>query len=276
MPDLPEPPVERDVDLKDFAFTPIYRARLFGSAFHSTTSDAGWRAGVTLWLKSWDQVPAGSLPKDEVSLCRLAELGREIKAWKKVASEALHGWQECADGRLYHWVVAEGVNEAWQRKCARRDRTAAARDARQQQRALKSTTDDVTFSVTEIVTEPVTGSKGQGQGQGQGQGHKEESSEANASAPNGADPVKGLFDHAVKIFGECGVSEKEARNLLGQGRKLKIPDGDLFGALIALRRENPVEPTAWWEAALKLRHRRNDPNDPSTIAGWYQLPMDPK
>ena len=34
--------------------------RLFGSSFHARASDAEWRAGVTLWLKSFHQVPAGS------------------------------------------------------------------------------------------------------------------------------------------------------------------------------------------------------------------------
>lgn len=113
--DLPEPLVPADADLKDFAFTPIYRARLFGSAFHAKASDAEWRAGVTLWLKSQDQKPAGSLPADDVELCRLAELGRDMKTWKKIKAMALHGWFECSDGRLYHEEVAAAVVRAWTR-----------------------------------------------------------------------------------------------------------------------------------------------------------------
>ena len=113
---LPAPLIPADVDLRDFAFTPMFRGRLFGSSFHARVSDAGWRAGVTLWLKSWDQMPAGTLPDDEIDLCRLAELGRDVKAWKKVAKEALWGWFKCADGRLHHRTVAEGVMEAWQAK----------------------------------------------------------------------------------------------------------------------------------------------------------------
>ena len=38
----------------------------------------GVAGGGTLWLKSWDQVPAGSLPDDDVDLCRLAELSGGI------------------------------------------------------------------------------------------------------------------------------------------------------------------------------------------------------
>lgn len=116
MTDLPEPLVPHEVDLRDFPFTPIFRARLFGSAFHARSSDAEWRAGVTLWLKSWDQVPAGTLPTDDIDLCRLAELGRDLRAWAKVKKGALHGWVECSDGRLHHRVVAEGILEAWQKR----------------------------------------------------------------------------------------------------------------------------------------------------------------
>jgi hypothetical protein len=113
---MTEPLVPSDVDLRDFPFTPIFRARLFGSSFHARATDAEWRAGVTLWLKSWDQVPAGSLPDDDVDLCRLAELGRDLRAWRKIKEGAMRGWLKCDDGRLYHPVVAEGVVEAWQRR----------------------------------------------------------------------------------------------------------------------------------------------------------------
>ncbi|SBW12677.1 hypothetical protein KL86APRO_30168 [uncultured Alphaproteobacteria bacterium] len=183
MDNLPEPMVPEACDLRDFPFTPIFRARLFGSEFHARASDGGWRAGVTLWLKSWDQVPAGSLPDDDVSLCRLAELGRDRRAWAKVKDEALHGWVKCSDGRLYHPVVAEGVTEAWARKLAQRERTAAARAAREAKRKEEAARvsggsdtgsdnapcDATTDTATTSVTDAVTASKGQGQGQGQGQ-----------------------------------------------------------------------------------------------------------
>lgn len=168
---LIEPLVALGVDLRDFSFTPIFRSRLFGSSFHARVSDAGWRSGLTLWLKSWDQVPAGSLPDDDIDLCRLAEFGRDMKSWKKVREEAMHGWLLATDGRRYHPVVAEGVNEAWKRKCDQRNRTSSARAARlakivsqgKNDGATSSVTEDVTGSVTDRVTDRVTESKGQGQ-----------------------------------------------------------------------------------------------------------------
>jgi hypothetical protein len=135
---LPDPLLPPDIDLRSMPYTPIFRARLFGSAFHARVSDAAWRAGVTLWLKSWDQVPAGTLPGDEVDLCRLAELGHDVRSWRKIRAEAMWGWIKCSDGRFYHPVVAEGVNAAWQSKEARRDRTEKARQARLSQRTPRS------------------------------------------------------------------------------------------------------------------------------------------
>ena len=134
MDTLPFPLVPADADLQDFAFTPMFRARLFGSSFHARSSDSGWRAGVTLWLKSWDQVPAGSLPADDVDLCRLAELGRDLKTWARIKDEALHGWIACSDGLLYHPVVAEGVLEAWKAKLKQRHASECARIKKANQR----------------------------------------------------------------------------------------------------------------------------------------------
>ena len=112
MGDLPDPPVPADGDLKNYPYTKVYRRRLFASAFHGQATDSEWRAGMTLWLESWDQVPAGSLPDHEGNLCRLAGFGIDRKKWANVRTMALRNWILCSDGRLYHHVVAEGVNEA--------------------------------------------------------------------------------------------------------------------------------------------------------------------
>ena len=109
----PEPLVDKGVDLRDFPFMPVDIVRLFGSEFHSQSDDAAWRAGVTLWLKSYHQVPASSIPNDDVALTRLAELGRDTKTWRKIKEQALRGWVLCDDGRLYHPVVAEKALEGW-------------------------------------------------------------------------------------------------------------------------------------------------------------------
>lgn len=171
--DRPEPLVSAEVDLRDFPFTPMYRARLFGSAFNAKVNDSEWRSGVTLWLKSQDQVPAGSLPNDDIELCRLAELGRDLRTWRKVRVNALHGWFECSDGRLYNRVTAQIANEQWQSKIDQRNRTVKARIAALEKRLSQNPDASVTAdiegqlqvlrqSLTRPVTEIVTASKGQG------------------------------------------------------------------------------------------------------------------
>lgn len=111
-----------DCDLRDFQFMPLDIVRLFGSRFHAVANDAEWRAGVTLWLKSFHQVPAGSVPNDDTELCRLAELGRDLRTWRKVKANALHGWVLCDDDRYYHPVVCEKAIEAWTKRVSYRER----------------------------------------------------------------------------------------------------------------------------------------------------------
>lgn len=181
------PPVPADADLRDFQFMPIDIVRLFGSAFHARASDAEWRAGVTLWLKSYHQVPAGSLPDDDIELCRLAELGRDLKSWRKIKTRALHNWFVASDSRLYHPVVAEKVVEAWLRKGEQKIRTLKARIAALEKRFEAATNDQdkehlsglltglrqglsqaITKPVTDPKPRPATATNRQGQGQGQG------------------------------------------------------------------------------------------------------------
>lgn len=127
---MSQPPVPSDADLRDFRYFPLYRARLFASTLYAQASHEELGVALILWLKSWDQIPAGSLPDDDRQLCHLAELGRDLRKWREVKDMALHGWKLCDDGRLYHSTIAEMVNGALERKNARRARTAAATKAR--------------------------------------------------------------------------------------------------------------------------------------------------
>ena len=205
-----EPPISPECDLRDFSYTPMYRSRLFGSSFHARVSDAGWRAGVTLWLKSWDQVPAGSLPDDEIDLCRLAELGRDIKTWRKLSDEALWGWEKCNDGRLYHDTVAQGINEAWDRKLAQRNRTNAAREAALRKRLLQ----DAALSVTDALNDcdrgtrvPDTGSVTEST-RLEGKRSKDQSSFHSDSSSDEPDDVK------IDLLGKAKRSKPEDTELI--------------------------------------------------------------
>lgn len=110
MTDLPLPPVPAGCDLTDFQYMELDVRRLRDSKFASTPNGDAFRAGVLLWCAAWHQVPAASLPDDDVELASLAGYGRmsfSVKEWKKVRAEALTGFVKCSDGRLYHMVIAE-------------------------------------------------------------------------------------------------------------------------------------------------------------------------
>jgi len=113
---LPTPLTPPGCDLRDFAFMPLDVARLRDSDMAAYESPEACWAAVLLWAAAWHQVPAASLPDDDRFLAKAAGYGRVVKEWENVRSGALHGWVKCADGRLYHPVVAEKALESWRAK----------------------------------------------------------------------------------------------------------------------------------------------------------------
>jgi hypothetical protein len=109
MTDLPQPLTPADCNLREFPFMPLEVKRLLSSETWVLGTGDERSAAITLWLESWHQVPAGSLPDNERMLDHLSQ----AKNWKKVKAHALRGWVRCSDGRLYHAVVAEKALEAW-------------------------------------------------------------------------------------------------------------------------------------------------------------------
>jgi hypothetical protein len=120
--ELPQPLTPPDCDLRGLEWMPLYGHRLFASDFDAHASDAVFRAALSLWWAAWNQVPAASLPDDDVTLCRLAGLGRDVERWRAIRAAALHGFARCADGRLYHAALAELALPAWDRRLKDRKR----------------------------------------------------------------------------------------------------------------------------------------------------------
>lgn len=131
---LPPPLVPADTDLRDFVFMPLDVVRLRDSSLAVHATGEEFRAAVLLWCAAWHQIPAASLPDDDAVLAQLAGFGRVVKEWRKVRNGALRGWVKCNDGRLYHPVVAEKANEAWDAKREQRWRTECARIKKHNQR----------------------------------------------------------------------------------------------------------------------------------------------
>ncbi len=122
-----EPLTRPDCDLRDFAFMPLDVLRLRDSGLAARATGDEFRAAVLLWCASWHQVPAASLPDDDVDLANLCGYGRAPKEWARVREGALRGWLHCSDGRLYHPTVAEKAREAWRSKLEQRWKTECAR-----------------------------------------------------------------------------------------------------------------------------------------------------
>jgi hypothetical protein len=207
---LPAPLVPVDCDLRDFAFMPLDVVRLRDSDLAVTAEADEFRCAVLLWCASWHQVPAASLPDDDKILAQYAGYGRVVKEWIKVRTGALRGWVKCADGRLYHPVVAEKANEAWLAKLRQRLKTECARIKKHNERhgtKLPFPEFDAWLSLGCPVGQPlfvpsdkpamspgqtddVTGenhSKGQGEGQGQLTTNSETSSQAATEGGSGDD-----------------------------------------------------------------------------------------
>lgn len=108
----PQPLSPPGLDLRDFRWMKLDLIALFNSDFNATPDDTAWRAGVTLWGKAWHQVPAGSLPDDDPTLCNLSGLGRDLKTWRRIRAAALRGFTPCSDGRLYHSFLCRMAIEA--------------------------------------------------------------------------------------------------------------------------------------------------------------------
>lgn len=107
----PAPLVPLDCDVTGLPGSVMDWSRVLDSDFLALSTGDEFKAGFTLWGRSWFQKPAASLPNDERILAKLA--GVSIKEWKRLAPMALRGWILCDDGRLYHPVQAGKALAAW-------------------------------------------------------------------------------------------------------------------------------------------------------------------
>jgi hypothetical protein len=116
--DLPAPPVPADCDLRGMPGFMLDTERLLASELWALSDGQAFKAAVALWCRSWRQVPASSLPDDDAVLRAFS--GLTAAAWKKCRDIALRGFVRCADGRLYHMVLAEDAARAWKARQVQR------------------------------------------------------------------------------------------------------------------------------------------------------------
>lgn len=127
MDSAPRPPlVPPQVDLAGLAYMPFDTTRALDSDTFAIATGDELAACLKLWLRSWGQIPAGSIPADHRVLARWA--GVSLTEFQGLAPVALRGWMPCTDGRLYHPVIAEKALVAWLSRLSLQERSAKAND----------------------------------------------------------------------------------------------------------------------------------------------------
>lgn len=270
MSDIP-PLVPAEVDLRGLEWMPYYGDRLIRSEFAARVSDAAFRAGHHLWWAAWNGTPAASLPNDDISLARAADLGRDLKAWRRVKAEALHGFIECSDGRLYHKALAPLAIEAWAKRLKERKRKQAWRDAK---RGGPDTSQDGDKFTAETGTEQ---SASAGHGQGQGEGHPRSvprpgtderrgedrtgplRKEERSSVPDGTGAAAPTLEAEVYRRGKALLGAKSGGQITRLRKALK---GDDVAAIATLNEASgKQDPAEWIAGVLKRRGAEPDTDD---------------
>lgn len=112
--DRPAPLTPSDCDLSAYDWFPLKHKRLMRSAWWLRASDRAKALNIELWCAAYEEVPAASLPDDDVALSEIAGFGRrDLTAWLAIKDEVMAPWVLCSDGRWYHETLAEVANEAW-------------------------------------------------------------------------------------------------------------------------------------------------------------------
>lgn len=129
----PPPP---DCDLSAYDWFPLKHKRLTRSAWWIRASDRAKALNIDLWCAAYQEVPAASLPDDDLYLSDLAGFGRrDISAWLEVKAEVLACWILWTDGRWYHPTLAEVACEAWATRMEAVQQREADRERKRQKRA---------------------------------------------------------------------------------------------------------------------------------------------
>lgn len=138
----PAPLVTSDVDISSLSYMPLFIARLRGSKLWLITRRKPelFRPMFSMWMRAYQERPAGSLEADDDVLADAAELGFE--AWVDAKPDLMRGWILCSDNRYYHPVLAEIVKQSYEKTVLpNKLRTNAATEARLRKHRDKAVTD---------------------------------------------------------------------------------------------------------------------------------------
>lgn len=115
---LPDALVPADLDVRSIPGFILDVEKMENSEILAMSTGDQFKAAFRLWCKAWKQVPAGSLPNNELVLASWSGAGPR---WPKVRDMALHGFIACSDGRLYHPVLCADATRAAKARQQRKD-----------------------------------------------------------------------------------------------------------------------------------------------------------
>jgi hypothetical protein len=256
---LSEPLIGADVDLRGFEYMPVDVRRLLTSETWMTSTGEEKAAAMSLWLESWHQVPAGSLPDNDRMLAHLSQSGTK---WKRVRDGALRGWVKCSDGRFYHPVVCEKAIEAWGKKADYGERLARARAAkeekrRQQQEAMAAAKANGTGiaeaaaagPIIDAVAGPATGHKGE-----ERRGDEKRGTSTSPDLPNGKSSEAAQSPHS----GLSQVDKADEVALFARGKAVLGKDA---GGLITKLLKSKAGKVPLARAVIETASTKQDPRE---------------
>lgn len=86
-----------------------------------------------------------------------------------------------------------------------------------------------------------------------------------------ADPTKFLFDSGVRLLGAAGISNKQARALVGKWRS-QNSDEAVFAALGMAQREGAIDPVPFIERCLKFAAKRKSQDSGNGYGAFGNIP----
>lgn len=281
MTELPEPLTPPECDLRHYDWMPLTITVLKGSRswMKCKRNPALAFYLINLWTASWHQVPAASLENDDEYLCDVAQC--DPKLWLKVRETVMAGFEECADGRLYHQYVAREANKAWLLLLSQRARTEAATAARKAKHSTVANgsgptsppidgnvMNDVTSNVTSNDTVSATSSststlRSPPDQTRPDQTKKERTCPSDTAQPSAApleppDLKTQVWRDGKRIVSSLtGQPEREAGAFVGRMAGIMKQD---FSGMLAIFREaerlKPLDPSAWMMAAAQSRTKQ--------------------
>lgn len=121
---LPTPPYPSDIRARGWRFELDYERIEQSSTWILSAAEARpWL--LMMWMMAWKQTPCGSLPAEEEVIA--AMIGMPFDLWPKYRKVLMRGWTAANDGRMYHKVLTERVNEMMRARRKEADRKALSR-----------------------------------------------------------------------------------------------------------------------------------------------------